>query len=75
MSTVRLNITLPANLAEAIKEKRNKSAFIKEAIEERLAMERKEKLKAALQEGYLVTKKEDKEILSEWDSTSGDGIA
>lgn len=75
MSTVRLNITLPANLAEAIKEKRNKSAFIKEAIEERLAMERKEKLKAALQEGSLVTKKEDKEILSEWDSTSGDGIA
>jgi Arc/MetJ-type ribon-helix-helix transcriptional regulator len=75
MSTVRLNITLPTNLAEAIKEKRNKSAFIKEAIEERLAMERKEKLKAALQEGYLVTKKEDKEISSEWDSTSGDGIA
>ncbi len=42
MNTVRFNITLPFEIAEMLKNVKNKSAFIAEAIRERV--EREEKL-------------------------------
>ena len=74
MDTVRLNITLPPDVGEALRGIKNKSAFIAEAIRGRLDKEEHEKLVVALREGYVATKEEDKKINEEWDCTIGDGI-
>ncbi len=74
MNTVRVNITLPLEIAELLKDVKNKSGFIAEAIRERIEKERKAYLVRELAEGYKVRKIEDKELVSEWDTTSGDGI-
>ncbi|VVB88809.1 Uncharacterised protein [uncultured archaeon] len=74
MNTVRVNITLPLEVAEMLKNVKNKSSFITEAIRERVEREKKANLIKELSEGYKVRKKEDKELSLEWDITSGDGI-
>ncbi len=74
MNTVRVNITLPLEIAEMLKNVKNKSSFIAEAIRERVEREEKANLKKELSEGYRVRKKEDKELSLDWDTTSGDGI-
>jgi len=74
MNTVRVNITLPLEIAELLKDVQNKSGFIAEAIRERIEKERKAYLIRELAEGYKVRKLEDKELVDEWDTTSGDGI-
>ena len=62
MNTVRVNITLPLDIAEMLKNVKNKSSFIAEAIRERIEREEKANLIKELSEGYKVRKKEDKEI-------------
>ena len=74
MNTVRVNITLPLEIAEMLKKVKNKSGFIAEAIRERIEREEKANLIKELSEGYKVRKKEDKELSLDWDITSGDGI-
>ncbi len=74
MNTVRVNITLPLEIAEMLKNVKNKSSFIAEAIRERVEREEKANLIKELSEGYKVRKKEDKELSLDWDTTSGDGI-
>ncbi|NJD78600.1 MAG: hypothetical protein FIB08_16150 [Candidatus Methanoperedens sp.] len=74
MNTVRINITLPLEIAEMLKNVKNKSAFIAEAIKERVEKEEKAHLIKELSEGYRVRKKEDNELSLDWDTTSGDGI-
>lgn len=74
MNTVRLNITLPSDIAEAIKGIKNKSAFIADVLKERLEREKRKRLVNALRDGYMATREEDKKLATEWDSTSGDGI-
>ena len=74
MNTVRMNITLPLEIAEILKNVKNKSSFIAESIRERFEREEKDNLIKELSEGYKVRKKEDTEISLEWDTTSGDGI-
>ncbi len=74
MNTVRINITLPMEIAEILKNVKNKSSFIAEAVRERIEREEKANLIKELSEGYKVRKKEDTEISLEWDTTSGDGI-
>ena len=74
MNTVRVNITLPSEIAELLKDVKNKSSFIAEAIRERIERERKAYLIRELAEGYKIRKIEDKELANEWDTTSGDGI-
>lgn len=74
MNTVRLNITLPVDIATSIKEIRNKSAFITTAIRMYLEEKKKEQLLKELKEGYQATTNEDAELLAEWDSAINDGI-
>ncbi len=74
MNTVRMNITLPVEIAEMLKNVKNKSSFIAEAIRERIEMEEKIHLVKELAEGYKVRKSEDEQLALEWDTTSGDGI-
>jgi metal-responsive CopG/Arc/MetJ family transcriptional regulator len=74
MNTERLNITLPLDVMKDIKDIKNKSAFIAQAVREHLDKEREQRLMELLQEGYIATKKEDKKITAEWGHTIGDGI-
>ncbi len=53
---------------------KNKSAFIAEAIRERIEKEEKANLIKELTEGYQTRRKEDNELALDWDITSGDGI-
>jgi len=41
MNTVRVNITLPMEIAQMLRDVKNKSAFIAEAIRERIEREEK----------------------------------
>jgi len=74
MNTVRINITLPLEIANMLRDVKNKSSFIAEAIRERIERDEKTHLIKELAEGYRVRKSEDKESALEWDTTSGDGI-
>jgi metal-responsive CopG/Arc/MetJ family transcriptional regulator len=74
MNTVRVNITLPMEIAQMLRNVKNKSAFIAEAIRERIEREEKANLIKELAEGYQIRRKEDNELSLDWDTTSGDGI-
>ena len=74
MNTVRINITLPAEIAEMLRNVKNKSSYIAEAVRERFERDEKANLIKELAEGYKVRKSEDKQLALEWDNTSGDGI-
>lgn len=74
MNTVRVNITLPMEIAQMLRNVKNKSAFIAEAIRERIDREEKANLIKELTEGYQIRRREDNELSLDWDTTSGDGI-
>ncbi|HLB71661.1 MAG: hypothetical protein OIN88_03800 [Candidatus Methanoperedens sp.] len=74
MNTVRTNITLPLEIADMLKNVKNKSSFIAEAIREKIEKEEKARLLKELTEGYRARKSEDKQLSLEWDTTAGDGI-
>ena len=74
MNTVRINITLPFEIAQMLENVKNKSAFIAEAIKERIEREEKATLVREMSEGYKARKKEDRELSLDWDTTSGDGL-
>jgi len=63
----RLNITLPEEINEQIKNLPNKSRFIAEALKEKLERIEREKLDRLLVEGYKATKEEDRRIDEEWE--------
>ena len=69
----RLNITLPEEIAQEIKDIPNKSGFISEAVKEKLDRINKEKLDKLLIEGYKATRREDKEINQEWEKITLEG--
>jgi metal-responsive CopG/Arc/MetJ family transcriptional regulator len=62
MNTVRVNITLPMEIAQMLRNVKNKSAFIAEAIRERIEREEKSNLIKELTEGYQIRRKEDNEL-------------
>jgi len=74
MNTVRMNITLPSEIAELLKSVKNKSNFIAEAVKERIEREERNQLIKELKEGYRIRKSEDNLLALEWDMTTGDGI-
>lgn len=63
----RLNITVPEEIIEEIKDIPNKSHFISTAIKEKIERLNKEKLDKLLIEGYKASCKEDREVNSEWE--------
>lgn len=66
----RLNITLPEEIIEEIKNVPNKSRFITQALKEKLERIKKKKLDELLIEGYKATKKENKKIDKEWEKVT-----
>ena len=72
---VRLNITMPDDLAKQLTHVRNKSGFIAQALREKLQKEKKEKLEHLLIEGYKESREEDVGINREWEQrTLNDGL-
>ena len=70
MNTVRLNITIPEDLANQLEEIvpfRKKSKFIADAIKKRLNELKDIELKRQLEEGYKARKGESKDIVKEFE--------
>ena len=64
----RLNITIPEEIIEKIKDIPDKNFFILAAIKEKI--DRIEKLDELLVEGYKATCKEDSKANSEWEDVT-----
>jgi hypothetical protein len=74
MNTVRVNITLPADVGESLRKVKNKSAFITEAIREKQLAEEKRKFKQKLEAAYKEAAAEDYEVYKDWEDTLKDGL-
>ena len=69
--TVRLNITIPKDLAQALNRltgNRKRSQFIAEAVKQRIEQKEKEELEKILEEGYRATARENLAITKEFES-------
>jgi len=71
---VRMNITMPERVARKLSKFKNKSRFIAEAVEERIAVQEKEQMEQLLRESYKKAAKEDAILMKDWDALAGDGI-
>lgn len=72
MKTLKLNFTVPADVAEALKShvtKRKRSAFVTAAVVEKLKRFEEEQLRQSLVEGYQIRREEDNEMNREWEAT------
>ena len=74
MNTHRMNITIPKELASLLRDKPNKSAYIAEALKEKLAAEDVARKNSALAQAYRQAALEEEKDLRDWDSLSGDGL-
>jgi metal-responsive CopG/Arc/MetJ family transcriptional regulator len=77
MGTERLNITIPSELAEKFRKRvkpRKRSEFISQAIVKKLDEIEKKHIQDLLKEGYLAVNLEEKELRTDFDITSSDGI-
>ena len=76
MDTVRLNITLPKDLAQALDRTagpRRRSSFITEAIRHLIQKREKEELEALLEEGYRATAQESMDLSKEFEISDLEG--
>jgi hypothetical protein len=70
MKTLKLNFTIPEDIAMALKARvseRKRSAFVSAALYEKLNQLEQEQLRQALIEGYQARREEDVEINTEWE--------
>ena len=75
-NTVRLNITIPKELARTLNEfagPRKRSQFIAEAVKQRIEKKEKEELKKILEEGYRATARENLAITKAFESADLEG--
>ena len=76
MGAVRLNITLPEELARQLHEliaPGKKSQFIAEALKKRIKEMETEKLQQILEEGYKARKKESEQLAKEFEPIDLEG--
>ena len=76
MSNVRLNITIPEEVArqlDSIVGTRGKSRFIAETLRRRIQEIAEQKLHQLLEEGYKARKKESQSIAKEFESADLEG--
>jgi len=74
--TVRLNITLPEGLVEAmnrVTEPRKRSLFIAEAVRQKILQKEKDEMEKLLIEGYQAAAKESLSITKEFESADLEG--
>ena len=70
---VRLNITLPDDIAKKIANKHNKSRFIAEALKEKIEREKQKRIERLLIEGYNAISKEDAKLQVDWGKAEVEG--
>lgn len=76
MPSVRMNITLPSEVANdlnAMVSERKRSAFIAESLRYYIEQLRKKELETDLAEGYKATKEEGQSIASEFEASDLEG--
>ena len=76
MSVVRINITLPEELAQQLDKligPRKKSHFITETLKEKIQRIQNEELQKMLEEGYKARKQESQSITEEFASADLEG--
>ncbi|MCL4458799.1 MAG: hypothetical protein M1136_04295 [Chloroflexi bacterium] len=76
MKTLKLNFTVPEDVAEALKarvSKRKRSAFVAAAVLDKLQELEREQLRQALMEGYQARREENTEINREWEGATLEG--
>ena len=76
MTTIKLNFTIEQSTVARLKDRvaiRNRSAFVSEAIREKLDQLAHEELRQALMEGYGARRAEDAEISGEWERATLEG--
>lgn len=76
MSSSRLNIVLPDALIREIDQvagRRKRSQFIADAVKRQIVQLEKERLRRALAEGYMATRREDEELTSEFEVSDLEG--
>jgi len=76
MKTLKLNFTVPEDIAEALKarvSKRKRSAFVAAAVLGKLKELEQEQLTQALREGYQERRVEDVEVNREWERATIEG--
>ena len=74
--TVRLNVTLPKGLVEAmyrVTEPRKRSRFIAEAVRQKIEQQEKEEMERLLEEGYQAAAKESLALTKEFESADLEG--
>ncbi len=74
--TVRLNITLPKELAQSLNKytgNRKRSHFITEAIRQRIEQKEKKELEKNLEEGYQAVRQESLALAKEFETTDLEG--
>ena len=74
--TVRLNITIPKDLAQALNRlagPRKRSLFIVEAVKQRIEQQERDKLEKNLEEGYQAVAKENIAITKEFEAADLEG--
>lgn len=64
---IRMNITMPEELAQELSDVSNKSRYIAQALREKLDRERKAQLECLLIEGYKESADEDRKVNGEWE--------
>lgn len=74
MNAHRINITLPHALVSRLKGKANRSAFIAQAVAEKLDAEDKERSNQELATAYRQSAMEGVELVRDWDGLVGDGL-
>ena len=74
MNTLRFNITLPIDIGRHLKGIKNVSAFISEALREKFQRQDQEKKTKELATAYRASAEEEKDLMKDWDTTSGDGL-
>lgn len=66
---VRLNITMPDDVAHELVHVRNKSRFIADAVREKIERDKKMRVEQMMIEGYRESYQEDRDINREWETT------
>ena len=74
MPKKRMNITLPKEDAERLKRIANKSAFIAQAVRDKLDAAEAASKEEELAKAYSAAAKEDSLLSDEWDAVNGDGL-
>ncbi len=74
MNTIRLNITVPLDIGKHLKGIKNISGFVTQTLREKFQRLESEKKTKELNEAYRASALEEKELLADWEPTSGDGL-